>query len=284
MSKYPYFSKIIGLIGFFLMSLSFYGQRVSGSVFDEKDNSALSYVNIGIPGKNIGTVSNNQGSFSIDLTQANDTDVLVFSTIGYKSKSVRVANLRTDSKTLENVRLEREIYELNEVIVKPGAFRTVNLGRSFGRTRLSAGFANNKLGNELAMEFNAGKAAFFPERFEAVISTNTYGKIKLRVNVYEAANGIPAKNILSENIFVEKKKKKGILSVDLTPYDLRVTGIFFISLELIEDMGEGRLHFVADYKGKPILTRAVSQGNWRSQDDVSLNFSVIGKQEVSKKR
>lgn len=266
------------------MSLPFFGQTISGTVLDQKDNDVLSYVNIGVPGKNIGTVSNTQGSFSLDLTKANDSDVLVFSTIGYKSKSILVSNLRANNKLLENIRLEREIYELSEVVVKPGSFRTVNLGRSFGRTRLSAGFATNKLGNELAMEFNAGKTAFFPERFEAVISANTYGKIKLRLNVYEALNGVPGRNILSENIFVETDIKKGILSVDLTPYDIRVTGVFFISLELIENMSEGRLHFVADYKGKPILTRAVSQGNWRSQDDIALNFSVIGKQETGKKR
>lgn len=64
------------------------------------------------------------------------------------------------------------------------------------------------------------------------------------------------------------------MTVDLRDYNIMVNGDFFISLEWIEELGEGGLHFKADYTGNPVITRAASQGKWNKQEDISFGFTV----------
>ncbi|PCI59012.1 MAG: hypothetical protein COB34_04220, partial [Methylophilaceae bacterium] len=52
-----------------------YGQDIyKGNISDGKSKEALAYVNLGIVGKNVGTVSDIYGNFKIELDQKYDND------------------------------------------------------------------------------------------------------------------------------------------------------------------------------------------------------------------
>ena len=61
---------------------------------DSGSRKAIEFVNIGIVGKNIGTVSNTNGVFEISVDKEMDIDTLLFSAIGYEPRLRRIADLR----------------------------------------------------------------------------------------------------------------------------------------------------------------------------------------------
>ena len=68
----------------FTISYSLTGQTIlKGKLIDAETSSPLSYVNIGVIGKNVGTVSAFDGSFGLSVASKYDSDLLRISIIGY---------------------------------------------------------------------------------------------------------------------------------------------------------------------------------------------------------
>jgi hypothetical protein len=56
---------------------------VSGTVKDQKTKKRLEYVNISVPGTNVGTITNSDGEFSIKVQDSLNAKVVEISHIGY---------------------------------------------------------------------------------------------------------------------------------------------------------------------------------------------------------
>jgi len=91
---------------------------LNGKVVAANDNTGLPYVNINIPAIGVSTVSNDEGEFALKFaTNYTAHDSIVFSFIGYKTKSI---NIRDALKTKElTVILTPSIEQLKEVAIKP---------------------------------------------------------------------------------------------------------------------------------------------------------------------
>jgi TonB-linked SusC/RagA family outer membrane protein len=103
---------IIVLCMALIMSFQLMAQqrRVSGTVIDSNDKSAMIGANIMEKGTTNGTVTNIDGRFVLDLTTSNP--VLVISSIGYESLEVTVGN-----RTTLNLEMNEDTELLDEVIV-----------------------------------------------------------------------------------------------------------------------------------------------------------------------
>jgi TonB-linked SusC/RagA family outer membrane protein len=84
-------------------------RQVTGMVTAKEDNSPLPGVNIVIKGTGMGTVTNVEGKY---LLEVSDTSVLVFSFLGFKDYEITVG-----SQTEINVALENDAEVLSEVVV-----------------------------------------------------------------------------------------------------------------------------------------------------------------------
>ncbi len=69
-------------------------------------------------------VADNKGYAEIKYPQYHVTDSVVISSIGYKTKAISCAEL----KQKKIVMLEKEIYNIDEVVVKPIKYKTIKLG------------------------------------------------------------------------------------------------------------------------------------------------------------
>jgi hypothetical protein len=87
--------------------------EIKGLVLDMDKKTALPYANIFIPHKNKGTISNELGDFSIDISDLRITDTLCFQYIGYKTKKITIGQLNS----LSVVYLKEEIINLSEALV-----------------------------------------------------------------------------------------------------------------------------------------------------------------------
>ncbi|PLB86708.1 SusC/RagA family protein [Dysgonamonadaceae bacterium] len=95
-----------------LLSLQLAAQQrtITGSVVDARDNSAMIGVTVMEKGTSNGTVTDLDGKFTLRLTTQNP--VLVFSSVGYKTKEVSVG-LQTDIKVM----MEEDTEILDELVV-----------------------------------------------------------------------------------------------------------------------------------------------------------------------
>lgn len=99
-----------------LIAYTSLGQNPStlkGSVIDEKTQEPLPYTNILILHQYHGTVSNESGSFSLDITGMSPSDTISFQYIGYETKKILL------SEAQENlmVSLKEELINLSEAFV-----------------------------------------------------------------------------------------------------------------------------------------------------------------------
>lgn len=85
-------------------------QAISGKVVDVSDASSLPGVNVLVKNSTLGTVTDTEGNFK--LTVPDDTQTLVFSSVGYVTKEVEIG-----TQTIINVSMEDDVQSLSEVVV-----------------------------------------------------------------------------------------------------------------------------------------------------------------------
>lgn len=81
------------LIVFLFISPVIYAQIiVEGVVKEAGSGNPISYVNIGLIGENIGTVSNDAGKFKLTIPEANARDTVRISMLGYAPQLFAVSD------------------------------------------------------------------------------------------------------------------------------------------------------------------------------------------------
>jgi len=98
----------------FMLSISIFqyahAQTISGIVTDASDGLGIPGVNIQVKGTTVGTITDMDGKYTIEVS--GEAPVLLFSFIGYKSKEVAVG-----TQTTIDVKLDIETTGLDEVVV-----------------------------------------------------------------------------------------------------------------------------------------------------------------------
>ena len=270
MNKKTFLGLLLLLHSFCIFSQS----TIEGYVRDAKTHSILPYVNIGIIGKNVGTVSNNTGWFKILIDSKYINDSLRFSMIGYNSKTFVVSDAVKLLNNTADIELEENAIQLDEVVILSRDLKEKILGNETESTAIVAGFSTNELGNEVGIVSKIKKKPTYIQEFNVNIASNKYDTLKFRINFYTLKDGLPESNILRQPIIVNTTLKNGKLSIDLRKYNIEVENDFFAALEWIEDLGSNGLYFSASFLGSPIISRHTSQGNWEKLGAVSLGFNV----------
>ncbi|MDF9798719.1 TonB-linked SusC/RagA family outer membrane protein [Catalinimonas alkaloidigena] len=83
---------------------------VSGTVTSSSDGSSLPGVNVLVKGTMIGTVTDAEGKYSINVP--NDDDILVFSSIGFTSQEIPL-----NGRSVVDISMEEDVQSLSEVVV-----------------------------------------------------------------------------------------------------------------------------------------------------------------------
>ena len=191
--------------------------QVKGIVVDE-NNKPISYVNIWAENENIGTTSEENGSFLINVNNAKN---LVFSALGYEKKIVIALEA-------EKVILTETTFRLDEVVI----------AKRFQTRELEIG----NVKNETYQAFDNGPridAKFFPyiskykkTKFIKQVTIFTDSEIEsatIKLHFYSVdSNGFPGEELLTKDFLVSVKKGVKKTYFDVTDLNLRMpkTGIF----------------------------------------------------------
>ena len=246
-----------------------------GQVIDADTEEPLPYVNIGLVNKNIGTVTDEAGYFELEVHENGYAEAtLRFSMIGFEPQDFTLQEYR-DQKIL-TIPLKEKATALEEVVLttKRNKYQTKILGNKTTSQLIYAAFTTNKLGNEMGFLVRGRKNPMILKKFNVSLVENDYGPIRFRLNFYDLKDGLPNETLLNENIIVETDIQSGIVSKDLTPYEIVIDQDFFVAIEWIEDLGPGKLFFSGGFFGSPLIAREVSQGTWAKVGSASVGMNV----------
>ncbi len=212
----------------FLLNFNSYSQEniLNGEIKDAENKTLLQYANIGIANKNVGTVSNSNGQFSLRLNEKiNQNDIVTFSYIGYQSKSLPISKLNLTNNLIE---LEPLKNQLDEVVVK----FTKPKAKIFGRNSKGFGLMHfnfytsyekdveDRLSKEIGMKFKLKKDCKIND-LNFNVTSNEFSSLKFRLNIYKVENGLPTELISEKDIVFEIKDEfKGWFNLDLKPYNI----------------------------------------------------------------
>jgi len=108
------------------------------------------------------------------------------------------------------------------------------------------------------------------------INRNTLGLPIFRFNVYSVGkDGMPAENLLKQNILIEPKEKTGLIELDLIPFGIILNTDIFIAIEWIKDLGNvSGLEFSTKLVGSATYFRQASQGQWEKVSPIGVGLHV----------
>ena len=89
---------------------------VEGQVVDKVTNKPLVFVSVSAVGSNIGTVTNTEGKFSLNIENDLNVSQISFKHLGYKNKVVPLSSLKEKNIT---IKMAGFVVPIEEVIVRP---------------------------------------------------------------------------------------------------------------------------------------------------------------------
>jgi hypothetical protein len=214
-------------------------QPFNAKVLDSETGQGIAFASIGIKGKNIGTVANENGNFELNLLKCEEDDSLKISAIGYKTKAYTVSQVRQLGSKI--IPLDPLAVKLNEVTIRSKKVKRKVLGTAKYSTRNCSAFQGtdgNWKGEEAAIRANnqKGKSVFI-EDFNFYIIQNKYeDSLVFRLMLYKVnEKGLPGETFLKRPIIFKTAVKQGIVHLDLKNYNIVYDDDFFISLECLMD-------------------------------------------------
>jgi hypothetical protein len=238
--------------------------KLYGKVLNKQTATAVEYVNIGVPVKNIGTVCDMNGNVTIAIDKKYENDTLLFSCLGYEPSYLKVKDFMVNSN--KPVLLTEKTFSFNEVVVKPQKTALKTIGITSRETHVAAGFKSeeNNLGYELGLLMHVKKSAEI-EKININIKHCTYDSVFFRLNIYSRNKKDGFVNIIKKPIYIKlsKDRAKEIITVDLQNEGIIVQGDFLVSLEYVKNLGNGRLSFCSKLVTHTTYYRLTSQGEWQ---------------------
>ena len=264
----------ITIIVFLLSSNALlFGQQISGTVFEMDGETPVEFVNIGVVGKNVGTVSDRNGNYELLIPAEFHDNTLRFSSIGYHPYSVKVSDFLKLNDG--NVRLEQQVYDMAEVVVRPRRFRERTLGITTRNPMVSVSWTISS-GGEMGILMKNSKIAFLKE-VNINVMISPYDTIFCRLNIYKAHKNRQFENILTNPIYFNfsKEEIKDRITIDLRHLNLVVAGDFLVTFEFVEmKSSSGRQIFFPASLFSRSYYRKTSQGEWTTPV-AAISLSVL---------
>ncbi|MDR6487799.1 pimeloyl-ACP methyl ester carboxylesterase [Chryseobacterium vietnamense] len=241
--------KIYHTLFFLLAASAFHAQVISGTIISKNENQPIPYVKIGIEKKSIGTISDEKGNFSMDLSNTDPQQKIKIEVPGFDSYQETVQDFKKHDQ--QKIFLTEKTKNIKEITVKAKKLVDKNWGVNT-KTKSVTYFVNpefdkkNFLG-ETALEFNAKKRSKIKNINLNIASYVSNEPVLMRYSIYSEKNGFPDKNILEEEITVELTEnmiKDGTYTLDVNDRNIWVHGKFFIGIQFLKDFA-GRIKISA---------------------------------------
>lgn len=219
-----------------IISIQVQSQVITGRIVNNSNKEPIEYVNIGIVDMPIGTTTDENGVFSLDI-KSNSTDYKVrISMIGYKSKTFSIEELIIKENIIS---LEEQLYEIPEVIVRPnGRIRKVGT-KNFSRGKGVCGWGGTHFGagHEIGTRIDLGEKPIKVKSIHVRLFTQSFDSTLLRLHIRDIIDNLPGNELLKENIYFNISEKSGWVEFDISEYNIVLKGEIALTLEWLNVFG-----------------------------------------------
>lgn len=256
--------RILFFVLFLLKSIScFAQQQIGGTVYEAGSKLTLPYVNIGVYQKNIGSISNSKGQFSILIPDSNISDTLTFSMLGYQPLFIPIKSIINKEVLLE---LTKKPIELNGVSILEKKFRERKVGikNSGALLHFTDGSTNQNDIFEIGQLVKLGPAVSKITEVCLHINESRRDSGTFRINFYQFENNRPGQSLISQSIIRTKEIKEGWLSFDLHENNIYLKGNVIAAIEFIPTQKRiSPIYYEVKLGGSSrSFVRMSSQGSW----------------------
>lgn len=241
-------------------------QVIHGKVLNVDTQLPLAYVNIGIMGRDIGTISDESGNFVLNPSILPAEAKVRFSMIGFESRIFDISSFY-DNITIT---LTEVPTLLNEVIVSSSAKRELQLGETTNTKKHLAGWGGYGVGagSERGIRIDSEQFPLYPKVLGVNIARNAYDSILLRFHIRYLDNDLPAKEILPENLLHIFKGASGSVIIDISKYNLTIDKPVSVSVEWVKAWGSCKgascfLQFSVNPSKGTLYMKEASDGVWK---------------------
>ncbi|MFN1216695.1 alpha/beta fold hydrolase [Chryseobacterium kwangjuense] len=241
--------KKLNILLFLLGVYSFNAQVISGTIISKNENKPVPYVKIGVEKENAGTVSDEKGNYSIDLTRFDASGKIKIEVPGYEPYIQTVEFFRKQDK--QQIFLKEKTKNIKEVSIKVKKLVDKNWGVNTKTKHVlysvNPQFRREDFLGETALEFNASKRSKIKNINLNIASYISDRPVLMRYSIYSEKDGFPDKNILDEEITVELTQemiKDGTYTLDVNDHNIWVQGKFFIGIQFLKEF-EGKINISA---------------------------------------
>ena len=274
------------LLAYFLLFYAGFcnSQEIAGYVKDHGSGQLMEFVNIGVVGKDIGTISGLDGTFSLDLSKATDMDTLRFSFVGYEPFNLSVNHIRKSGFAKE-ITLKEKVVQLEEVIITSNKLtpKTLGVRRSdcypiplYKKATSRIPFPQSGYRHEIGTFF-ANQQPIFLDSIECNFTSIQIDTVKLRVNIYAYVDG-GFKNILSKPLYISFHSSNESQRIDISHLGIRLENDFLVSIENYRRINDNSLNILANFKSKgkkyPTYYRRNTQSDWITLKSKSQDFGI----------
>lgn len=211
-------------------------QSIEGKVTNNQDGSPIEYVNIGIVDVALGTITDKDGNFKLDVKGLPLESKVAISMVGFKAQTFTIEKLLKSSNL---IKLQEISYHIEEVIIKPnGSIRkigTTNFTRGggvcgWGGTQFSSG-------HELGLQMDLGNTPVELKSLHIRLYKQSFDSTLLRLHIRDVKGNLPNNELLKENILVNITKESGWVEIDISNYNIVLSGEVILTLEWLKIFG-----------------------------------------------
>lgn len=262
----------IALLAFIGINSTFARQNVTiTGLVKNTEQQPLSYVNIGVVGTSIGTISSPDGSFALYLNESVDSNQIIkLSHIGYEDQEWRIAQLLQKDQVV--IAMQAKSLVLNPIAINASKLTSKTMGFQKTNTRMNVYFSigkqpNQNLGASVGKKFKVKKEKIHLDTLDFFIRHNNFDTVRFRINIQELEQGKPANFVHQKEIIVElTDQKSGWIPVDLSPYAFVMEEDFVASVEWIYSSQKGKylqMPIAMPVVGSTHFYRFGSQNEWK---------------------
>ena len=238
-------------------------QMISGKIVNEANGNPLEFVSVGVISLNIGTVSDEKGFFNIDLKDVSPTAQVRVSMIGFVAQTFSVKDLLKKDNL---VRLNEQVIDLNEVVVKASQTKRKVLGTKSSTRFIVTGWGGYGTGGERGIKIEVNSQPIFVEKLNFHVAVNTFDSLLLRLHIRNIKNGVPKNELLPDNILT-KVISTGWFEINLEKYNLSYNQDIAVSLEWVKAWGkkkglENNFLLSLNYFKGTLYGKEASEANW----------------------
>lgn len=237
----------------------------SRTVLSESTAEPVIYASVGVINRNLGTVTDTLGNFSLKIPTEFINDSIRISSVGYLPKTFAVKDINSIPDTIF---LADDIIMLSEVVVKPQRIKHKTAGR-----KGAGGFiyieieGNRAAGQGLATPLKVKDRAWLKELgFTIMTEGRPLSKMKFRFNVYRKEdNGYILQNFKPIYFDYDKSRLVNGLFIYKFPEEIMLDeGDYYVELEFLENFSNE--YFIM--RSKPLTGqtryRYACQSDWET--------------------